>query len=430
MPLRHLIRSVVSIALLVSATIWWGTVSAQAASVFGESTKASSSASATPSSTGTTDVKEVFQLNAEIKEKQQRLQELRSRIAQYQQSISNAQTKSKTLRNQVALLEDRVERKKLAIEATVTEREQVELEIAATRLDLGAIQQRYTTQRRLLAGLLVELDNAERRTPLSALLADASLGSYFAHRNQLVLLEEDVGRTLTEVRANRDDLQSAEATLATRQRSLQTLADQLIYEQENLEEEQDTKQRLLATTKQSEANYQKMLQNLRAEQGQIDQDIVSLDAKVRERLIAIDSDFGKLGRVAFSWPVPNRGITAYFHDPEYPYRNVFEHPAVDIRAAQGSPIAAAAPGYVARAKDAGYGYSYIMLIHPGGFATVYGHVSRINVQEDTYVTRGQIIGLSGGRPGTRGAGNLTSGPHLHFEVRLNGIPVNPLNYLL
>lgn len=379
---------------------------------------------------GTTDVKEIFRLNAEIKEKQQRLQDLRNRIAQYQQSISSAQTKSKTLRNQVALLEDRVERKKLAIEATVTEREQVELEIAATRLDLNTIQRRYTTQRRLLSGLLIELDAAERRTPLSALLADASFGSYFAHRNQLVLLEEDVSRTLTEVRANRDDLQSTEATLATRQSTLQTLADQLLDERENLEEEQGTKQRLLASTKQSETNYQKLLQNLRAEQEQIDQDIVSLDAKVRERLIAIDSDFGKLGRVAFSWPVPNRGITAYFHDPEYPFRNVFEHPAIDIRSAQGSPIAAAAPGYVARAKDAGYGYSYIMLIHPGGFATVYGHVSQINVQEDTYVTRGQIIGLSGGRPGTHGAGNLTSGPHLHFEVRLNGIPVNPLNYLL
>lgn len=428
---RHSIRDIAFIAFLISATIRWGSVPVRATSVFNENTTAPSSVPNTASSpTGTTEVKEIFQLNTEIKEKQKRLQELRDRIAHYQQSITSAQTKSKTLRNQVAILEDRIERKKLSIEATVTEREQVELEIAANQLELNTIQQHYTTQRRLLAGLLIELDAAERQAPLTAFLTNASFGSYFAHRNQLALLEEDVRRTLAGVRLNRDNLQSTEAALATRQNLLQALADQLNEERGGLEEEQGAKQRLLFSTRQNEANYQKLLQNLRAEQEQIDQDIVSLDAKVRERLIAIDSDFGRIGRVAFSWPVPNRGITAYFHDPEYPYRNVFEHPAIDIRSAQGSPVAAAAPGYVARAKNAGYGYSYIMLIHPGGFATVYGHVSQINVKEDTYVTRGQIIGLSGGRPGTRGAGNLTSGPHLHFEVRLNGIPVNPLNYLL
>lgn len=429
MPSKNFRKAV--IALLLALMLGQGNAVAYAATVGDDLTTPRAAVPKPATGTGgTTDVREVFQLNEEIKAKQKRLTELRARIDRYRQSISDAQSKAKTLQGQLAIVEDRIEKKVLAIEAVTTEREQLELEISATRLDLSIVSDRIERQRRLLAALLTELDRAERQPALGIVLANASFGEYFAHRNRLALLQGDLQRFLAELRTDREALRTSEQTLADRSSELQALATKLADERTALREEQDAKARLLSTTRQSEATYQRLLTELKAEQAAIDTDIVSLDAKVRERLSAIDADFGKLGRVAFSWPVPNRGITAYFHDPEYPFRNVFEHPAIDIRAAQGTAIAAAAPGYVARAKDAGYGYSYIMLVHPGGFATVYGHVSQINVQEDTYVTRGQIIGLTGGRPGTRGAGRLTTGAHLHLEVRLNGIPVNPLNYLL
>jgi murein DD-endopeptidase MepM/ murein hydrolase activator NlpD len=101
---------------------------------------------------------------------------------------------------------------------------------------------------------------------------------------------------------------------------------------------------------------------------------------------------------------------------------------MDLAGPQGTAIETAAPGYVARVyKGQDYGY-YVMIIHANGFATLYAHMSRIDVEVDQYVGRGQVIGLTGGRPGTSGAG-FSTGPHLHFEVRLNGIPVNPLAYL-
>ena len=60
---------------------------------------------------------------------------------------------------------------------------------------------------------------------------------------------------------------------------------------------------------------------------------------------------------------------------------------------------------------------------------MYGHISGVNVSKFDVVKRGQVIAKSGGEPGTMGAGPMTSGPHLHFEVFKNGEAVDPLAYL-
>jgi len=420
-------RSTVILALLALLGPW-SAVPARAVTIGDDARSPSSPSSAAPSDAA--GVRDVFRLNDAIQTKQKRLDELQRNIEKYRRSIVAAQGQASTLQRRLVTLEDRVAKKVLDIERVTTEREQVELEVQATRLALDAARDRIGRRRRLLTAMLTELRSLDAQPPLHVILAHASIGAYFANRNRLAIAQDQLRQMLERVRTDREELEHAERLLADRQLELRALADRLAVERADLREEQDEKARVLVETRNNERRYQQLVVGLKAEQEAIDQEIVALEAQVRKQLEAIDADFGRLGRVAFSWAVPNRGITAYFHDPEYPYRYIFEHPAIDIRASQGDPIRAAAPGYVARAKDAGYGYSYIMLVHPGGFSTVYGHVSRIDVQEGTYVTRGQVIGGVGGKPGTRGAGRLTSGAHLHFEIRVNGIPVNPLNYLL
>jgi len=75
------------------------------------------------------------------------------------------------------------------------------------------------------------------------------------------------------------------------------------------------------------------------------------------------------------------------------------------------------------------GYGYIALKHPEGYVTVYGHVSEILVGKYDFVKAGQLFARSGGAIGTPGAGPMTSGPHLHFEMFENRNPVDPLRHL-
>ncbi|MDA2936563.1 M23 family metallopeptidase, partial [Patescibacteria group bacterium AH-259-L05] len=202
-----------------------------------------------------------------------------------------------------------------------------------------------------------------------------------------------------------------------------------------LKSEEQTTQIILDETRGAEWKFQSLLAEVIEEHQKVENEIITLEREARKKIAEEKEKKAELmeaeGIIVFSWSVPNEGITATFHDPDYPYRTwIGEHSGIDLRASQGTAVRAAASGYVARAKHGGLGYSYIMFIHNDEFSTVYGHISEILVEEGEYIRRGSIIARSGGLPGTSGAGKFSTGPHLHFEVRLNGIPVNPEDYLL
>ena len=139
---------------------------------------------------------------------------------------------------------------------------------------------------------------------------------------------------------------------------------------------------------------------------------------------------GRDMRVSFAWPVdPVYGISALFRDEAYRKRFGMSHEAIDIPVEQGTVIRAPADGVVARASDKGLGYSSLALSHGGGFATLYGHVSRFLVSEGDFVYARDPIAESGGTPGTAGAGWMTTGAHLHLEFLKDGEHVDPLKYL-
>ncbi len=143
----------------------------------------------------------------------------------------------------------------------------------------------------------------------------------------------------------------------------------------------------------------------------------------------IDSDTIPDSDKFMSWPVVDfRGISSFFADEEYRKTLGIDHGAIDIRASQGEEIYAPADGVVYKVYD-GRGLKWLMILHNHWYVTVYLHLSKILVKEWDFVQRWQLIGLVGGLPWTPGAWNLSSGPHLHFEVWKYGSLVDPLEVM-
>ena len=131
----------------------------------------------------------------------------------------------------------------------------------------------------------------------------------------------------------------------------------------------------------------------------------------------------------FRWPVYG-SVSAGFRNEAYEAYFGVPHHGLDIVVAQSTPVAAAADGVVFLVRDGGdTGYTYVLIGHRGGYATLYGHLSAVQVAAGQDVDAGQIIGLSGGEPGTRGSGPMTTGAHLHFELINMAVNIDPAKVL-
>jgi len=124
-----------------------------------------------------------------------------------------------------------------------------------------------------------------------------------------------------------------------------------------------------------------------------------------------DPSTGRERVIRFAWPTQGT-ITQYF----WQY-----HPGIDIANDVGTPEVAADGGKVVWAGWGDYGI-YVEIDHGNGFQTIYAHMSKVLVSNGQMVAKGQRIGLMG-------ATGWATGPHLHFEIRYQGVPQNPLDLL-
>jgi len=376
---------------------------------------------------------DISELNTRIEEREREINILQKEIDAYAEQIKAKQAEAKGLRNQIAILDNQIAKVNLDIEATEARIEQTNLEIQKINLAITELEKQITSQKKKIAEYIRLIYKTDQVSYLEVILVNESFSDFFDQLKYTQQIHNDLKSSLNKLKNSKQDLEIQKSNWEEKAKLEEELKDQLQQQRSELTEKNTAQEILLIQARLTERQYQNYQYQLQLEQQQINADIVTLEKEVRQKLEAreLQERFQDFGPARLAWPVsPDRGISAYFHDPDYPFRYIFEHPAVDIRAYQGTPIKAPESGYVARVQFRGdKSYAYIMLIHNDGISTVYGHISATYVKEDEYVSKGQTIGLTGGLPGSKGAGNLSTGPHLHFEVRLNGIPVNPLEYL-
>lgn len=206
------------------------------------------------------------------------------------------------------------------------------------------------------------------------------------------------------------EAEAAAAQLAVKEAELQTEIDRLTGELEGLQTELD---RLMSDID----GYAAVINRYAADEARIDKEIKQMAEELKKQQMPPTSTG------SFMWPLPvSKGISSGYGMRKislYGYEKF--HAGIDVPAGIGNSILAADGGTViVSTYDGGYG-NYIMVNHGNGRVTLYAHMSSRAVDVGAEVKKGQVIGYVGS------TGNST-GPHLHFEIRINGSAVDPCNY--
>ncbi|HLD20481.1 MAG TPA: peptidoglycan DD-metalloendopeptidase family protein [Patescibacteria group bacterium] len=361
-------------------------------------------------------------LNDEIEQKQQSIDQLNRQIDTYKDEIEEKQAQEATLYGELDLLDNRIAKTQLDIEATEAEIDLVNAQIALIEQEVHDLEALMNKDLELVAQVLQKIEVQDNTLPLQLVFGTDSFSEFFNNLEQLEAVSSDLKTAVDTARQSKAQLLEKHEAQQGKKDQLTELSESLAQEGRRLEASVGAKSSLLAVTQESEAQFQALLEDLRQEQAYLNQQIALLQKDIEGKLNATD----ELGDSSIlSWPVDPtiRGISAYFHDTSYPFRHLFEHSGLDLPAPTGTPVRAAAPGYVAWTRQGTLYGNYVMIIHTNGLATLYAHLSRIDVTSDQFISRGDQIGAVGST-------GLSTGPHLHFEARLNGIPTNPLDYLI
>jgi murein DD-endopeptidase MepM/ murein hydrolase activator NlpD len=365
---------------------------------------------------------------------------LDSRISGLRSAIEEAKSREGVLSNEISDATARIEALEGDIGVLTDRLAVLESELAAHRARLARLQARYREQtehlerlthehavaQQRLADRLVALYQTGETTELEILLQAQSFSDlldqldYFrAIGEQDKQIVDTIKRVQTEVRAARletarikAEVAETTAVLAEKTTAERAARAALLARQAALAAAREDKQGLLVGVREERHEDQENLEEMLAASAAIAEQIQEAQASAPP---PSGGSGGTTSAAGFIWPVSGPVTSGCG------WRWGRMHQGIDIGAACGTPIRAAAGGTVIYAGwMSGYG-NITIIDHGGGIATAYGHQSSLSIGSGS-VSQGQVIGAVGNT-------GFSTGCHLHFEVRVNGSPVDPLGYL-
>ena len=289
------------------------------------------------------------------------------------------------------------------------------LNIQSLENSIANKEDQITTHERAIKSAIKELSEYDSHSMIVDLLNNKTFSEIWTDQGSLSDLNDRLNSEINSLQEAQLALTRQKTEKEKTKQSLVGLKTELGGQKSVVEENKTEKARLLALTKSQEAAYQKMLAENIARGKQFEADLINYESQLK---FALDpSSIPSPSRSILSWPLDKIFVTQYFGytpDAARLYRTTAMHNGVDFRANIGTSVKAALGGIVTdieavKTKNGCQYGKWILIKHPNGLSTIYGHLSAVLVKPGNTITTGQIIGYSGQT-------GYSEGPHLHFGL--------------
>ena len=367
-------------------------------------------------------------LQSELESKQSQLEKVEERkgvltttISHFGDEIDRLTAEVADIRSREAAVRTRLVAKQAELDDAVAEldvaREHLERVRDHLRRALGALRQR-----------LVAMYEMGSPDVISVIVGSNSLDDLAARTEYLDRLHGMDEAVVGRVRDLRDQVRSLVARLRDSKDRIEAARDAIASEKEALSAARAALQGHQRELVAARADREAALRQIRSHEEELDGDLSEIQGKIAAQLAETGSvplPAGPIqgGSGGLIWPVDGPVVSGF--GSRTIYGSYEYHPGIDIAVPEGTPIRAAATGTVSlqqsEVESGGYG-NYTCIDHGGGLSTCYAHQSSFGVSLGQSVSQGDVIGYTG-------CTGYCFGPHLHFEVRINGSVTDPMGYL-
>jgi murein DD-endopeptidase MepM/ murein hydrolase activator NlpD len=367
-------------------------------------------------------------LQSRLEAKESKLEEVRERKGVLTTTISRYGAQIDRLTAEVASIRTReaAVRTRLAAKQAELDRAVAELDGARQRLD----KVRAHLKRALIAlrQRLVAMYEAGTPDLLSVIVESSSVSDLATRAEYLDRLRGMDEAVVGRVRDLRDEVREIVTRLRDAKDTIEAARDAIAAEEQALADTRTSLQSHQRQLLSARADREAALAQIRKHESELDGSVAAIQGKIAAQLMASGSAPLPAGPIkggsgSMIWPVDGPVVSGFGGrdiGAGYEY-----HPGIDIAVPEGTPIRAALAGTVIftqpEASSGGYG-NYTCIDHGGGLSTCYAHQSSFAVSAGESVSQGQVIGYSG-------CTGYCLGPHVHFEVRINGSVTDPMGYL-